>query len=167
MKLLYLVRHAKSFWENEWLDDFERPLNRRGKRDAPVMADRLRELGVRPDRVLSSPAARAASTARILAPVLGYAREQVLYLENLYDASSSDLLRVISGHADDAHSLMIVAHNPGITLLANRLGRAHIENVPTAGAVALEVDIPRWDTIADGCAETVFFEYPKKSPERA
>lgn len=160
MKRLYLVRHAKSFWENEWLDDFERPLSPRGKRDAPAMADRLRELGVRPDYVLSSPAARAASTARMIAPVLEYPRERILYREALYDASSSDIMQIIAGIGEEIPSAMVVGHNPGITLLVNRLSGANIDNVPTTGVVALEV--PGWDAVRDGCANVVFFEYPKK-----
>ncbi len=163
MKYLYLVRHAKSYWGNEWLDDFERPLNKRGKHDAPLMGKVLSGMGVCPERIISSPAARASATARMLAPHLDYPLENIDYREQLYDASSSDMLQLLSGIPNAIASVMIVAHNPGITILANRLTNDEIDNVPTTGVVGIEFDVEDWATIPQQTGEQQFFEYPKKS----
>lgn len=161
MKTLYLVRHAKSSWELDYLDDFERPLNERGKRDAPLMGRVLRDRVVRPDLVLSSPAARAASTARILAEGIGYPRKSIFYTERLYDAGVTDLLEVINA-LDDAHgSAMIVSHNPGLSTLAGRLDTSFADDMPTAGVVALELSVENWGGVAKGCGRLLFADFPK------
>lgn len=163
MKYLYLVRHAKSYWGNEWLDDFERPLNKRGKHDAPLMGKVLSEMGVRPERILSSPAARASATARMLATRLDYPLENIDYREQLYDASSSDVLQLLSSIPNTIIRVMVVAHNPGITILANRLTNDEIDNVPTTGVVGIEFDVEDWATIPQHTGQQQFFEYPKKN----
>ena len=162
MKYIYLVRHAKSYWNIDWLDDFERPLNKRGKRDGPVMAAVLQEKSLQPDTVLVSPAARSAATARMIVPQLNYPLEQLHYLEQLYDADSSEILRHINMVSNHTDRLMVIAHNPGITILANRLANSGIENVPTTGVVGIELNVPNWAAVNDNTGTMQFFEYPKK-----
>ena len=86
MKRLYLVRHAKSSWKDPDLDDFDRPLNKRGKRDAPLMGQKLRQADVRPDLIVSSPAKRAAKTAKIMAGQIEYPVKKIIWDESLYAA---------------------------------------------------------------------------------
>lgn len=162
MKRLYLLRHAKSSWKLDYLDDFERPLNKRGKKDAPLIGSVLRDLGVKPSIILSSPAARAASTARIVAAEIGYRLDEMRYDEHLYDAGVRDFMEIVGG-LDDAHaSAMLVSHDPGITMTAARLTGTAMEGIPTAGIVAVEFDVDAWRDVREGGGRIVFFEYPKK-----
>lgn len=162
MKTLYLVRHAKSSWKLDYLEDFERPLNKRGKRDAPLMGRALRERSVLPDILLSSLAARAASTARILAAAIGYPPANVLYTERLYDAGVKDLLELVKG-LDNAHSsAMLVGHNPGLTMAVKRLSGTAVGDVPTAGVVAVEFSGEHWRDIAEGSGRVLFVDAPKQ-----
>ena len=95
MKNLILIRHAKSSWKNTSLDDFDRPLNKRGKQDAPIMADRLLKRGINMDYIISSPAKRAADTAKIFAGVLSY-NSEITLTDDLYEASQNQILEVIN-----------------------------------------------------------------------
>ncbi|HWI30638.1 MAG TPA: histidine phosphatase family protein [Microbacterium sp.] len=125
MKTLVLVRHAKSSWDDPGLDDHDRPLNQRGERDAPRMARRLAGTGVRPDAILSSTAVRALTTAEVFGAVLGV---QVERLERLYGASPATIARVVA--ARDVDSVLVVAHDPGLSILAARLAPG-IVHMPT------------------------------------
>src|SRR3990172_9356587 len=95
MKTLYLVRHAKSSWKDVGLSDFERPLNKRGKKDAPFMAKLLRQQKIKPDLIISSPANRASATARIFCETLNYPFEDLLLEPRLYEASSHEILEIV------------------------------------------------------------------------
>ncbi len=162
MKRLYLARHAKSSWEEEWLDDFERPLNERGKRDAPMMGEVLKDLGVKPDVLVTSPAARAVATARILARILEYPLEKIRYRERLYEAGNRDFVDAIATLDDEHESAMLIGHNPTLTSVANMLTGAGIENVPTAGVVGIGFDEDSWIPASEQGGRLLFFEYPKK-----
>lgn len=162
MKTLYLVRHAKSSWEHEDLDDFERPLNKRGKRDAPYMARLLADKNVKVDLIISSPALRAYSTARIFAKHLGYAKEKLKTNELLYDANASAFFDVIHTVSDNVESLMLFSHNPGITFLSNALTSSFIDNIPTTGISCIELDVESWKEVEAEKGKLLFFEYPKK-----
>jgi phosphohistidine phosphatase len=156
------VRHAKSSWEHPELTDFDRPLNARGLRDAPRIAQRLAERGVDPQRILSSPANRAASTARTIAARFGLLPQGLIYRERIYDAQVADLMAVIAEVEQSVASLLLVGHNPGLTLLAERLLAAPLGNIPTAGACGLRLDIHFWHQVQSQKGELLFFDYPKK-----
>ena len=161
MKTLYIVRHAKSSWDFPHLSDHDRPLNNRGKKAAPVMGKRLKTRNIYPDRVVSSTAKRARNTCFKMMREIGFPEDDVILDEDLYDFGMSGILDVIHRQRD-ANSLMIYGHNPAFTSLANYLGNLDIDNIPTAGMVALEFDIKNWSGATQGTGELVFFDYPKK-----
>jgi phosphohistidine phosphatase len=163
MKTIYLVRHAKSSWEDNDLDDFDRPLSDRGKRDAPVMAGRLKEKGIRPELYVSSTAKRAASTCKRFSKVLGYNEEKVNYVKQLYHASSPEIVKVLKGLPDNFQSVIVFAHNPGLTDAANDLIEKGFltDNMPTCAIAAFEVPIRSWKELATGRGKLLFFDFPK------
>ena len=162
MKTLYLVRHAKSSWKYPSLDDFERPLNKRGRKNAPFMGKILKKLKVAPDFVMSSPANRAATTARIIAAAIDYPLEDIVYSEAIYEFSENALIRVIKQIEDSVNNAMVVGHNPAINGLANYIGDQPISNIPTCGVFCVELDISSWAKIGEHCGKLKFFEFPKK-----
>lgn len=166
MKTLYLVRHAKSSWSNPGLADFDRPLNRRGERDAPEMGRRLEERKVLPHLLLSSPANRALATARIIAGKIGCDPADVATDSALYHADTSGLLKIIREQDDTLNAVMIFGHNPGLTDLATLLSGKYFENIPTCGILALEFRVSAWEQIREKQGEVVFYDYPKKPRER-
>lgn len=162
MKRLYLVRHAKSSWDDPDLADFERPLNKRGKRDAPFMAQRIAELGARPDIIISSPAKRAILTARAFADALEYPHNNIVQDKAVYLADVSGLLQIIRSIDDSNEQAMIFGHNPGFTSLANFLGKRSIDNIPTCGVYCLDFDDLSWSKVGRNKGTVRFFDYPKK-----
>ena len=162
MKTIYLVRHAKSSWKYPDLDDFERPLNKRGSKSAPFMGTILKKLKVRPDLILSSPANRAAMTARIIADKISYPLENICFSESIYEFSANALIDVIKDLDDVVNKAMLVGHNPALTDLANYIGDKAISNIPTSGVFCADLDIPSWAKISDHCGKLKFFEFPKK-----
>jgi phosphohistidine phosphatase len=162
MKTLYLVRHAKSSWKYPQLDDFERPLNKRGRKNAPLIGRILKKRGVLPDLVLSSPANRTTMTARIIAGKIGFALEKIVYTETIYYASTHIIIKLIKQVDNKVDKLMIVGHNPAITNLANKLGDNPVSNVPTSAIYCIHLDISAWKKIQTQSGKTRFFEYPKK-----
>ena len=162
MKTLYLVRHAKSSWKYPNLDDFERPLNKRGRKNAPFMGSILKKLKVSPDLVISSPANRAATTARIIATAINYPLENIVYSEAIYEFRENALFQVIHQIEDSVNHAMVVGHNPAINGLANYIGDQPISNIPTCGVFCVELDISSWTKIGEHCGKLKFFEFPKK-----
>ncbi len=162
MKNLYLLRHAKSSWNHPELDDFERPLNQRGRRDIPVMAGIVRKQKIIPDLILSSPASRAAFTARTMAQILRFPEDSLQYNNLIYDASASALVNIVRKIDSNIDNLLLVGHNPGLTLLSNFLADKKVENIPTCGFYGMELDILKWQDIAENCGRFLMFEYPKK-----
>lgn len=169
MKKLLLVRHAKSSWKNTEMPDFDRPLNERGLKNAPRMGKRLKEKGVVPDLLLSSPAVRALTTCQEIAKKLGYAQEKIKTDRRIYHASEDQLLEVIKElkdhKGDDEEVVMIFGHNPGLTDFTNALLDEDIENIPTCGVIAATLDIDHWKDAHFGCGELDFFDYPKRVEE--
>jgi len=143
VRTLLLVRHAKSSWDDPLLADRERPLNGRGRRDAPKMGERLARRGVRPDLILASPAERAITTARILAKELDYDRDGIVVDDRLYAASVERLLKVIAGIPDRHERVLLVGHNPELSALAHRL-TGEFADLPTCAVVELAWDAPSW-----------------------
>lgn len=163
MKQLTLVRHAKSSWKDASLADHERPLNKRGKRDAPVMGGRIREAAIRPSLIVSSPAVRAWNTARIIANEISYPLEFLQRERDLYHAGLGTLIDIARRQDVGFNSLMMVGHNPGLTQFANFLVPGLTSNVPTCGVVSVSLDIDDWDIDSASNVELIVYDYPKKT----
>ena len=161
-KTLFIVRHAKSSWDDTGLDDRERPLNERGKEEAPKMGKHLAGYAVRPELITSSPAVRALKTAEKIAKELGFKKSDVLVNEGLYTFDGGSLTDVIKGFDDKYRSVMLIGHNPAITALVNELSNTRIDNVPTCGVVLLEFGSGSWKDIENGSGKLLDFDYPKK-----
>jgi phosphohistidine phosphatase len=162
MKTLFLIRHAKSSWDDATLPDKDRPLNDRGKRDAPKMGERLAKRGVKPDLILSSPAIRALTTAEIIAKKLDYRRKDIVVDERLYAVAADDLLDVIHHLGDKLKRVMLFGHNPELTELAHRLS-GEITHLPTCAVAELTFDAKSWSSIGRIRPTEVALDYPKKS----
>lgn len=165
MKELILVRHAKSSWKDPTLRDHDRPLNKRGKRDAPEMGERLARSGRDPDLMVSSSAVRALDTARAIAGKLGYPCERIAASERLFHAGVAELLQVIQGVDDSVDSLMLFGHNPGLTDLANHIGPREILNMPTCAVLHLRFQADIWSTVGDVPGDEVRYDYPKRAAQ--
>ncbi len=165
MKTLYLVRHAKSSWDNANLSDHNRPLNERGERDAPRMGKRLRKREERPEVIISSSAVRAQTTARILAAAIDYPTSDISIDERLYEAEPEDVLSVIGNLDDGIDCAMLVGHNPTFTALINAMGRCDFDNVPTCGMAVLTFPIDSWKNIATVQGTLVDFDFPQNDAE--
>lgn len=161
MKRLYLIRHAKSSWADPELDDFHRPLNRRGNKDGPEMAKRLAQKGIRPDLIVASPAVRAKSTAEYMAAGCGYDLGAIQWERNLYLGSLSTHCRLLQSLFKKVNNLFLVGHNETMTELAEHLSGRNIGNIPTCGIVALEYSGVSGFSDAPGSGEVVFFWFPK------
>lgn len=159
---LTLIRHSKSSRDDISLDDFMRPLNDRGKKDAPEMGRRLRESGVQPDLIVSSPAKRAIKTARFIAAEIDYPEAKIIEADEIYEGDADELLELVLHLPEEKRDVMLVGHNPGFTGLANIFLRPGIENIPTCGVVRLAFDAQHWRDISPQRASLLVFDYPKK-----
>ncbi len=162
MKTLYLFRHAKSSWKETHLNDFERPLNKRGLRDAPLMGQILSQKSPKPALWLSSPAVRAWSTALIVAEQCNIPATLIQKSMTLYEANTQTILRVIHTQADEEDSMVVFGHNPGLTELANQLCAHEFDNIPTSGMIGIQFNTPTWQAVGNMQGELLFFDYPKK-----
>jgi phosphohistidine phosphatase len=162
MKTLMLVRHAKSSWKDRGLPDRERPLNKRGRRDAPLMGERLARQDVRVDLIVSSSAVRALATAEAMAEPLEYAWDEIVVDGRLYEADVEEILEVIEEQDEWVDHLMVVGHNPALTALVNCLSSLDIDNLPTCGVVVLRYDIETWAEVEETEPVDVDFDYPKR-----
>jgi phosphohistidine phosphatase len=162
MKILTLFRHAKSSWDDERLDDHDRPLAERGHRDARRMGKRLARREHRPDLLLTSSALRARQTADYLIAALDLGESRVRTERRIYLASPGDLLQVLEGLDDELRHVLLVGHNPGLTQLVNMLLPAlRLDNLPTAGVVAIHCHARRWRNLAEADRELDFYDSPK------
>ena len=161
MKTLLLVRHAKSSWDDPSMSDFDRPLNERGKKDAPKMVERLIEKGITINTFLSSPAKRAKKTAKIFAHAYKKAEEEIFLIPQLYLAASSVFESVLSSLESDSDTIALFSHNPGITDFANTLTEARIDDIPTCGVFAIKIETNDWKNFREAKKEFLFFDYPK------
>ncbi len=162
MKTIYLIRHAKSSWSEIGVSDYERPLNRRGKKDLSFMANRLKEFGIKPDLILSSPAKRAKKTTKKIASTIGYDEENIVYKESLYDSSYTNYRYLLDELNDNINSIFIIAHNPTLTDVGEKLSGAILTNIPTCSIVAIEFEVDSFKDITEGIGKIIFFDYPKK-----
>jgi len=161
MKTLFLVRHAKSSWDDTALPDRERPLADRGKRDVDKMGKRLAKRDVKPDLIMSSPAVRALATAESIASRLGCKRKDIVVNDRLYAVEAEDLLDVIRGLGDKLEHVMLVGHNPALIELANDLS-SEITQLPTCAIAEFTFDAKSWSDIGKAKPARVALDYPKK-----
>ena len=165
MKQLTLIRHAKSSWSDVSMGDFDRPLNARGLRDAPRMGVHLKAASLLPvDRMLSSPACRAKTTAEIIAEALGLATESIEFERRIYEASLRGLFELVRGLDDEAGHVVLFGHNPGFEQLASALNpnfEGDGEKFPTCGVANMDLAIDSWGEAREGCAAECRFYYPK------
>ena len=164
MKTLTIVRHAKSSWKDMSLRDRDRPLNGRGKRDAPEMGRRIHEYGIRPSLIVSSPAKRAWTTAKAVADAINYPREFLQKDDALYLASLDSILDVIMAQDNGFNNLMLFGHNPGFTDMANFLVPGLTNNLPTAGVVSVEIDQDDWNLYERPKTRLLVHDWPKNLP---
>jgi phosphohistidine phosphatase len=162
MKYLTLIRHAKSSWDDPELTDFERPLKKRGKKDAPKMGKVVSGRLEKPELFLCSPAKRALKTAHLLCEKLGLVKEELVTDPRLYHAGITDLNAVLSEFENRYIKIFLCAHNPGITEFVNYLTLSGIEKIPTCGVAHIMLPIENWKDISFGIGKLVFFDYPKR-----
>ena len=160
-KELLLVRHAKSSWDDPYLDDHDRPLNDRGLRNAPEMGKRLQGSGIRPDAWMSSTALRAITTAEILAEQVGFPPDQIQRSKDLYHASATELQGFIAGLDDAIGSAILFGHNPGMTSLVANLYGLTIYNIPTCGVVHIQFKEADWKAASSALPARATFDFPK------
>ena len=163
MKVLYLIRHAKSSWEDDHLTDFERPLNERGKKDAPRMAKRMKEKEIVPELMISSPAKRAIKTCKEFAKVLGYPKTSIKEEETLYHASPETIMKIVQDLKDKYDVVVLFGHNPGLTEFAEWLTGEHLVNIPTCGIVGVKLKIKSWKELSQDRNKMILFDFPKKN----
>ena len=162
MRTLFLGRHAKSSWNNALLADQDRPLNERGLRDAPRMGKRLAARNIRPDLIISSPALRAYDTAVKIADEIDYPVSDIQVTKEIYLEGKTGILNAISLLDSNIDSVMLIGHNPGITITTNYLTQADLGNIPTCGIAEIQFDFELWSEIDSSTGKMVLFDYPKR-----
>ncbi len=159
---LVIIRHAKSSWANPLQSDFERPLNDRGEKDAPMMGERLKNRNIIPDLIIASKAKRAKQTAKKIAAAVGYDEEKIVWLNKLYHCIPSVFEETIYDTDNNVQTLFIVAHNPGISEFANELSPDfHIDLMPTCGIVGASFDAEEWNQFSSVKKTVFLYDYPK------
>lgn len=147
MKTLLLMRHAKSSWKEKNTSDHERPLNKRGRRDAPRMGHLLQERELTPQLILSSSALRSRQTAELVAETAGYSAE-VMYLDELYMAEPDGYIAALRKLPDTVERVLLIGHNPGLETLLQMLSN-RIESLPTAVLADISLPIDEWGVLSN------------------
>lgn len=161
MRTLYLARHAKSSWKDNTLSDLQRPLNKRGLKNAPEMGQRLKESGVSPDQISCSPANRAFTTAKFLAQAIDFDEKYIIQDDRLYFEGVSSMMRIIQKTKSNYKTLMLVGHNPDMTSLLNKLCGYQTVNMPTCAIATIQFD-HGWGEVIDHSGTLIEYDYPKK-----
>lgn len=164
-KQLLIIRHAKSDWGDFNLPDFDRPLNKRGKQNAPEMAKRLVKKNLFPQQLVSSPALRAITTAKLFAEELGIKKSEIVKEPGIYEALSKTLLDTINHFDEGFDFIALFGHNPGLTQLVNDLCSSDIYNIPTCGMALINFPFDKWELLSRGTGELIFFDYPKNEED--
>lgn len=164
MKTIYIVRHAKSSWNELDMPDEQRPLLEKGKKRTLKVLDYLHENHIKVDSMISSPAVRALETAKILAKGLKYPISEIRIDSKIYHADSNYILNQFFGLPDHLGSVMIIGHNPSLTDFVNMFLDTPIENLPTTGVVSFTFVADRWESLADAGRKTNFILFPKELP---
>lgn len=162
MKKLTLIRHAKSDWNSSAASDFDRPLNKRGQKAAPLMGERLVERGYQGELLISSPAKRARQTAICIAEQLDYPENGIEYKEEIYEAGLRTLVNLVANLSDDRADVVLIGHNPGLSELGQWLTPEAPDWLPTCGLLELELPLGSWSQVEEGCATLRQYDYPKK-----
>ena len=162
MKTLILTRHAKSSWDSQNLPDIERPLNKRGLRDAQFMPTRLLELKIMPGIILSSPATRAYTTAKLFAEGFNINEDEIEINEVIYGRGPKEIMKIINDLDDKIDCAMIFGHNPDVSNLSNYLCNGDLPSFPTCGVACIDFEADSWSNVGDEPGKLRFFENPKK-----
>lgn len=156
MKTLYMVRHAKSSWKHDVIDH-QRPLKGRGVRDGALVSEHVKDLVKAPQRIITSDAVRALTTAEYFKEAFGVSDSDFTTNHNMYDFSGRQVMEIIKGLDNSLKRVMIVGHNHAFTSIANMLGSVYIDNLPTCGFVQIKFDSDSWADITTGkTVRTVF-----------
>ena len=161
MKQLLLIRHAKSSWDDSSINDIDRPLNDRGKKDAPKMAERLVDKKVKIDGFYSSPAKRALTTCKLFVKAYDKKEKNIIEVTELYEPHVENFFEAVKNADNDFDTIALFSHNPGITAFVNQLTDVKVDDMPTCSIFAIKVDIKKWDEFEEGEKLFWFFEYPK------
>jgi phosphohistidine phosphatase len=161
MKTLYLLRHAKSSWQQPELDDFERPLLEKGLKRSKLVIDYLLERKVAVDLIISSPAVRALATAKIFASAMNYPVEDIRKERKLYFGDADAYFEQFFDVPKTVNAMMLVGHNPAITTFANQFLKDKIDYLPTSGVVSLSFDIDNWENAGTAKRKVNFVVYPR------
>ena len=156
------MRHAKSSWDEPAPTDYERPLNKRGKHDAPLMGDVLKKLNIKPDIIISSGAKRAITTAKLVAEKIDYPIKKIIEEKKIYDESERGILKIINKLDDKYSEALLVGHNPVFTGLINILADYNLPNLPTAALAGIVFEVDQWQAVAMHLGKVFCYEYPKK-----
>lgn len=162
IKTLVITRHAKSSWDYDSVDDMDRPLKESGIKNAYLVAETLKKKNITFDIIYSSPANRAIHTSIIFSRVLNVPVSKLEINEQLYSESDSEVIQFIKAIPDEYSKVLIVGHNPTFTELANRFLKQRISNLPTAGAVLLELNCDSWNHIGPVAVVKDNLYFPKK-----
>ena len=160
MKTLYLLRHAKSSWKDPGVEDFDRPLNGRGREAAPLVGELIRKRKLRVDLIISSPAARARQTAALVRESAGLSAD-LLFDERIYEADVARLLEVVTQAAESADALLLVGHNPGMEELLTFL-TGEGRSMPTAALACVPLDVEKWAKVRESAGRLEWFVRPKE-----
>jgi phosphohistidine phosphatase len=164
MKTLLLIRHAKSSWDAPGLSDADRPLNDRGKKDAPEMAKRLKKRGLSIDQFISSTAKRARKTAKYFAEEFDVKKDNIKEMEDLYMATTPGFIKTIEDTRNKHDVIALFSHNPGITEFANALTDTRIDDMPTCSVFAVQANVADWKEFMNAEKKFLFFDYPGNQP---
>jgi len=162
MKTLFLIRHAKSSWEDASLSDKERPLKKRGVSDAQIMGKVLHKHGIKPIQIISSPAIRALHTAEIIAAQLGFDKKKIEKNKQLYFEGIENIFKVIQSLDAKTNTAFIFGHNPDFTQLVNLFSATGIENLPTCGIAGIEFNVKDWSEATAATGKLLFYDFPKR-----
>ena len=160
-RFLILVRHAKSSWDDAGLQDFDRPLNKRGLKNAPEMGKRFANRNLDVDAIISSPANRAITTAELIANEISFDKKDIIQNSEIYEADLSTLVNVVTGIDDKFNHVILVGHNPSFTYLCNYLSDAQLANMPTCSMAHIKFKVETWNDITKHSGELIEFDFPK------
>lgn len=163
MLKLYLLRHAKSSWDDMNQADFDRPLNKRGRQAAPVMGSVLKKKGIKPDLILCSPARRTRETLDLVVDAARL-KSPVSFEEHIYEASLGELRRLLRGQKEDRQSILLIGHNPGMANLLSDL-TGEYEHFPTAALACISLGIESWRDLEPGTGSLDWILRPKELPD--
>lgn len=165
MKSVIYIRHAKSSWKDPLLNDFDRPLNKRGIRDMKLMPLKLKELESNLDGVIASPSNRTQCTMEAFVEAYSLKKKCIILDQSLYHPSMQYLQDVLLGIDPKWEKVMIITHNPAITQFVNQFTQQNIDNVPTSGIVRLDFMTDSWEDVYNCAIKFKYFIFPKKYNE--